>query len=94
MSHETALMGGKYISKHYAPLYRVLAFEPGDTLTWPESAMSVPLDTLVRTASGDAYAKIGPDSWIKRNGRTQRPVTSKELLCANTAITVLNKENA
>lgn len=90
MSHETALMGGKYISKHYAPLYLVVAFEPGDSLNWPESAMSVPLDTLVRTASGDVYAKIGSDSWMKKTGRTQRPITSKKLLCGTTTITVIH----
>lgn len=92
MSHETAVLGGKYISKHYAPFHLVVAFEPGDVLTWPESVMSVPLDTLVKSTNGTAYAKIGTDSWQKQSSTDPRIITSKELLCTNVTITALKKE--
>lgn len=92
MSHETAVLGGKYISKHYAPFHLVVAFEPGDVLTWPESVMSVPLDTLVKSANGMAYAKIGTDSWQKQSSTDPRIITSKELLCTNVTVTALKKE--
>lgn len=92
MSHETAVLGGKYISRHYAPFHLVIAFEPGDVLAWPESAMSVPLNTLVKSATGAVYVKIGTDSWQKQSSTDPHIVTSKELLCTNTTITVIDKE--
>ena len=92
LSHETAVLDGKYISKHYAPFHLVIAFEPGDALTWPESAMSVPLDTLVKNAEGTVYAKIGSDSWQKQSDTNPRIITSKELLCSHAPITVIEKE--
>lgn len=74
---ETAPLTSQYVAKHYAP-FKIIHFEPGDTITLAEEAMSVPLDTVVETPQKRRYRKTGPDAWAHVG--TEGPLVSSEEL--------------
>lgn len=83
---ETRPLPVEYIAKHYFP-FTVLAVEPGDRIEWPESAISMPLDSAVQSRDGEQFTKTGRDSWREQSGAE---TSSRELLATHARLTALS----
>lgn len=84
---ETAPLTSEYIAKHYAP-FALVVLGLGDTFSWPEEAMSVPVGTVVETPLKCRYRKVGNDAWAHIKAEEQ-VISTRELTSGQMLLTIV-----